>query len=93
MTADALKYHSIGRWQDHNKQRGILCSAAHVLRKSANFEQKIFAPKLAKRLKNRQKIFCSKQAETKILLSNVDMGIKLYFIIFFCLCTKKIELM
>ena len=39
------------------------------------------------------KIFCSKSAETKILLGNVDMGIKLYLIFFFDLCSQKFELM
>ena len=39
------------------------------------------------------KIFCSRSAETKILLDNVDMGIKLYLINFFDLCCQKIELM
>ena len=58
-----------------------------------DFEQKKFAPKLTKRLKNRPKYFCSKSAEMKILLSNVDMGTKLYFIVFFDLFSQKIELM
>ena len=38
-----------------------------------------------------QNFFCSKSAETKILFSNVDMGIKLYLISFFDLCCQKIE--
>ena len=50
---------------------------------SADFEQKNFG-RFFKRFANFwAKFFCSKSAETKILLSNVDMGIKLYLIIFF----------
>ena len=59
---------------------------------SADFEQKKFAQKLAKRLKNRPKFFCSKSAESKILLSHVDMGIKLYLIYFLVYVLKKLIL-
>ena len=39
------------------------------------------------------KFLVSKTAETKILLWNVDMENKLYKVIFFHLCNKKMELM
>ena len=60
---------------------------------SADFEQKIFAPKLAKRFKKWAKFFCSKSAEFFILLCNVGIGSKLYEVKFFDVCCKKIELM
>ena len=49
---------------------------------------------MAKRLKNRAKFFCSKSAETRILLNNVDMGIKLRsnLIIFFIYVVKNSSL-
>ena len=59
---------------------------------SANFEQKNFG-RFFKRFANfGANFFCSKSPETKILLSNVDMGIKLYFINFFYLCSQNFSL-
>ena len=56
-------------------------------------EGMLFNSPMSKKMKRFAKFFCSKSAETKILLSIVDMEIKLYFIIFFDLCSQKFELM
>ena len=60
---------------------------------SIDFEPKKFDRKLAENRKNRAKFFGSKSTEKKILLCKVDMRSKLYEIIFFELCSKKLELM
>ena len=41
----------------------------------------------------RPKCFCSKSTEMKISLGKVGMGVKLYEIFFFYLCSQKFELM
>ena len=60
---------------------------------SADFEQNKFDHSLKRFANFRAKYFCSKSAEMKILLCKVGMGITLYEIKFFDLCSEKIELM
>jgi len=56
---------------------------------SAGFEQKKIAHFLKRFADFRANFFCSKSAEIKILLCNVDMGNKLYEIFFFHLYVKN----
>ena len=60
---------------------------------SADFELEYFRRFFRFLANFRQKFFGSKSAEMKISLCKVDMGKKLYVIIFFDLWSKKMELM